>query len=205
MPATTRTTAAISPSRTAGDRLALLGDRLPLALGRVRGLRLLRLLCHVDYLLQFMGFGTWNSSILWMRLIDKAIRLNYHASGLIANGDPVPEESFLMSAATMTGLGLVVAAPPSRRLTASALVLPILAVILALAPLSWATAGVVVAALGISMLIQPATGLLLIAATIPWGGTRAASDWGRRRCRPACRNGDHRVASSWGGSAANQR
>lgn len=74
-----------------------------------------------------------------------------------------------MSAATISGLFGFRAAYSFRRLVASALSLFILAGFLALAPLRLALGGVLVVALGIAVLIQPAVGLILIAIAIPWG------------------------------------
>lgn len=76
-----------------------------------------------------------------------------------------------MSAATTIGLHRPSAAPRIGRiipLAAAALAFLLVAVFVAAAPLRWAGAGVLGAALGIGLLIEPALGLILLAAAIPW-------------------------------------
>lgn len=81
-----------------------------------------------------------------------------------------------MSAAMMTGLRRPGSAPRLARImarAAAAFVLLLPAGFLALAPLRWAFAGAVGAALGISLLIEPALALFLLAAAIPWSNAIA--------------------------------
>jgi putative inorganic carbon (hco3(-)) transporter len=80
-----------------------------------------------------------------------------------------------MSAATTIGPRWLNAASglPRKYMTALAalLALLLLAAFLATAPLRWAVIGVSAGALGVSLLIEPALGLFLLAVAIPWSGS----------------------------------